>query len=243
MIIWDWGQFSTTATIELPKSTEYTEVEPSALHTFELPIGALPMKKDKRDSNFTLLPVDLLSFLSLTEIHPFDIEKIPGPFDPYAMNLYRHPVVHLTSRPALDNARYSQFQHCHTSIAINNRLRTDEQLYTLGMFTMFAQLSAQAQANGVLQGTNLDQPLVTQCIVSNGHMISFMMYQLNTLNMLTDKGVWNRCWYTPVMEMFERNNEASYGQIYEEALPKDILDGFDEQLPKYFHAFIGNEPV
>eukprot|EP00111_Clytia_hemisphaerica_P007623 TCONS_00022164-protein len=177
------------------------------------------------------------------EIHPLDIERIPGPFDPYAMNLYRHPVVHLTSRPALDNSRYSQYHHCHTSIAINNRLRTDEQIYSLGMFTMFAQLSAQAQANGVLQGTNLDQPLVTQCIVSNGHLISFMMYQLNTLNMLTDKGVWNRCWYTPSIGMFEQNNEASHGRIYEEALPQDILEGFNDELPKHFHAFIGNETV
>lgn len=172
-----------------------------------------------------------------------DVEKIPGPYNPYALNLYRQPVVHLSNRAGMDNHRYSPVKHCHTSVAINNRLRTDEQLYTLGMFTMFAQLTAQAQSCGVLHGTDLEEPLVTQCIVSNGHMVSVMLFQLNTLNMLTDKGVWNRCWYLPAREIYERNNVASHGNIYEEAvLASGGLAGFDDSLVEYFLAFFGREP-
>jgi len=104
---------------------------------------------------------------------------------------------------------------------------------------MFAQLSAQAQANSEIQGTELTSPKVTQCIVTNGHMVVFMIYQLNTLNTLTDKGVWNRCWYMPVEEMFEQNNKDSHNMVYEEALRNETLSCFNEKVPEYLLAFLG----
>ena len=179
-----------------------------------------------------------------SEIYPSDVDKIPGPYHPYDMNLYRQPIVHLVNRAGMDNSRFSPIKHCHTSVTINNRLKTDEQLYTLGMFTMYTQLAAQAQSSGILHGMELEQPLVTQCIVSNGHLVSMMLFQLNTLNMLTDKGLWNRCWYLPAREMFERNNKTSFGNVHEEAVAtqQQQLAGFDDAIVEYFLALFGREP-
>lgn len=125
---------------------------------------------------------------------------------------------------------------------VNNRVRGDEQLYSLGVFTMFSQLSAQAQTSGVHHGTVLKEPLVTQGIITNGHQMVFMVYQLNSLNMLDDKGVWNRCWYTPVMELYEQKPSGPWN-IYEETPRCDSLKGYDEDICNYFVSFVGKDTV
>lgn len=125
---------------------------------------------------------------------------------------------------------------------INNRLRGDEQLYSLGVFTMFSQLAAQAQTTGVHHGTVLDQPIVTQGVITNGHQIVFMVYQLNSLDMLDDKGVWNRCWYTPVMEMYQQKLSGPWN-VYEETKRGESLLGYNEDICKYFVSFFGKDTL
>ena len=107
------------------------------------------------------------------------------------MNMYRHHIVHLRNRCGMDNSRFNPIKHCHTTVMVRNRIRTVEQFYTLGMFTMFSQLISQAQDMGELHGTDLSKPMVSQCIVTNGYQFAFMVYQLNTLNLMDDKGIWN----------------------------------------------------
>jgi len=175
-------------------------------------------------------------------LSPEMVSMIPGPFDPYSMNVYRHATVHLRNRPGMDNVKFNPIKHCHTSLMHNNRLVKEEQLFSLGVMTMFSQLSAQAQASGVLQGTELKEPLVTQCIVTNGHQMVFMVYQLNTLHMLDDKGLWNRCWYTPVMDMYERQYIPTHDYlIYDDAETGTELKGFNKECFRLFINFIRNE--
>jgi len=174
-------------------------------------------------------------------LSPEMIEMIPGPYDPYAMNMYRQHTVHLRNRPGMDNVKANPLKHCHTSIMHNNRMTKDEQFFSLGVMTMFAQLASQAQSLGVLHGTELKEPIVTQCIVTNGHKMAFMVYQLNTLHMLDDKGVWNRCWYSPIMEMFERQEAPYMHMIYEDAETGPELKGFNKECFRLFINFIRNE--
>ena len=107
---------------------------------------------------------------------------------------------------------------------------------------MFAQLISQAQEAGVLHGTDLKEPLVTQCMVTNGRQITFMVYQLNTLNLMDDKGIWNRTWYSPIFDMYETKQGVPL-LLYEEAVRGKKLAGFDNTFCKYFLKFIGKETV
>lgn len=169
------------------------------------------------------------------------ISKIPGPYGPYSMNMYRQGIVHLRNQPGMDNAKANPIKHCHTTLMQNNRMTKEEQFLTLGTMTMFAQLVAQAQLNGVLQGTELKEPLVTQSIVTNGSKMVFMVYQLNTLHLLDNKGLWNRCWYSPVMDMFEQQDKPHSYLIYEGAETGPELKGLNKDCFRLFINFIRNE--
>ena len=70
----------------------------------------------------------------------------------------------------------------------------------------------------------------------------FMVFQLNTLNLLDDKGVWNRCWYSPLMPMFERlEKDPNTYYIYEDAETGDELSRFDRNFAKTFINFVNNK--
>jgi len=155
---------------------------------------------------------------------PDQVESIPGPFHPYAMNLYKKDINHLRNRAGMDNSKFNPVKHCHTTIMINNRLHTDQQLLAGGTFTCFAQLLSQAFDNGNLFGTDLLTPLVTQCIITNGHKIAFLVFQLNTMNLLDDKGVWNRVWYTPSMDLYKKKENSYLFYETAETCDKDLLD-------------------
>ncbi|XP_065671189.1 large ribosomal subunit protein mL37 [Hydra vulgaris] len=175
------------------------------------------------------------------ELSISEVDSLPGPYDTYSMNVYPRPVVHLNYRPGTDLHKYNYNRHCHTSIVFNNRLKFDDQMYTFGMFTMFAQLSAQALAEGVLHGTDLVKPLVTQCVVTNGHRVTFMLYQLNTMNMMDDKGCWNRTWYTPVENMYDSSD--SLPLVFETADRGEVLKGFNKNFCKMFTNIIRKETL
>lgn len=172
-----------------------------------------------------------------------DVERIPGPYNSYELNMYRQGIVHLRNRPAMDNYKVNPIKHCHTTVMHNNRMKTDEQFLSLGVMTMFVQLASQAQADGVLHGTELKKPLVTQCIVTNGHRIAFMVYQLNTLHMLDDKGVWNRCWHSPVEDMFTLRPHKGDYLVFESTETGEELNGFNKECFLQFMNFIKNKTV
>ncbi|XP_057309399.1 uncharacterized protein LOC130647527 [Hydractinia symbiolongicarpus] len=171
-----------------------------------------------------------------------EVDSIPGPYDNYALNVYRQHIVHLHNRPAMDNSTFNPIKHPHTTVISNSRIRTQEQFLSCATFSSFAQLIAQAQTVGTLHGTDLKEPLLTQCVVTNGHRICFMVYQLNTLHLTDDKGLWNRCWYSPVLDMYERKNtEDHLNLIFEDAIQSTKLEGFNETICKYFFNFFSKE--
>ena len=180
-------------------------------------------------------------YFTLLELTSAEVESLPGPFDTYSMNVYARSVLQLKSRPGMDLHKFNSIKHCHTSIVFDNRLKHDEQMYTFGMFVMFAQLSAQALADGVLHGTDLKKPLVTQCIVSNGERATFMLYQLNTMNLMDDKGYWNRTWYTPLENLYTRS--GSLPLVFETAERGEVFKGFNENFCKLFASIVKKETM
>ena len=105
------------------------------------------------------------------------------------------------------------------------------QFVSAAMLSAFSQLVAQAHAEGNYNGMELERPLVTQSIVTDGHRIMFLVYQLNTLCMQDDLGVWNRAWYTDPLEMYRRGRQSNPNgwMIFGDGVDDDgRLKGFNE---------------
>lgn len=136
-------------------------------------------------------------------ITPEELASIPGPFDVYDMNVHKRGLPpHLRNRSAMEHSHDCSLSHAHTTIMIRNCGSKDEEVHACAVSSSFMMALAQAQDRGNLFGTELhDNPITTQCVVTNGREIAFCVYQLNTLHLLDDKGVWNRAWLSPVMRL------------------------------------------
>ena len=66
-----------------------------------------------------------------------------------------------------------------------------------GTMFSFGRLAAEALNQGTRLGNDLEKPLVTQCIATDGIRLSFLCYQLNTLDLENNNGIKNMVWITP----------------------------------------------
>lgn len=173
----------------------------------------------------------------LTKKEVFDI---PGPFEPVHMKAFRVHDSFFRSRPGMDNYKANPIKNAHTTILFKQFVQ-EEELTSLGLTSAFTQAAAQAQGDGQLHGTELETPLVTQSIVTNGHKVVFTVFQLNTLHLQDDKGLWNRCWQTPVLDLFDKRKDMRDREMH---LYESSLTGFfDEECFSLFFKFIRNGTV
>ena len=152
------------------------------------------------------------------ELLPEEVDQLPGPYDNYSLNTYFKSIKHLKNHPNMMNSQFNQVKHTHSTFIVAKDLQNDEQFLAVGTMALFSQLISQAQDQGILHGTDLEKPLVSQCIVTNGYQIAFLVYQLNTMNLLNDKGLWNRVWYSPLLNLYEMRDSGNDSRlIYETA--------------------------
>jgi len=166
--------------------------------------------------------------------------ETPLPVDIFSLNTFRQSVVNLRHKPGIDNFRQSPHKHTHTSLLQENRLKTSQQFASAAMLSAFSQCVAQAHAEGNYNGMELERPLVTQSIVTDGHRIMFLVYQLNTLCMQDDLGVWNRAWYTAPLEMYRRGRQSNPNgrMIFGDGVDNDgRLKGFNEDCFRLLMKF------
>ena len=70
---------------------------------------------------------------------------------------------------------------------------------------LFGRLVADAVNNhGCFLGQVLKKPLSAQCVISDGIRLSFLRYQLNTLDLKSDEGEKNIAWIHPAILMYEK---------------------------------------
>lgn len=152
------------------------------------------------------------------ELLPEEVDQLPGPYDNYSLNTYFKSIKHLKNHPNMMNSQFNQVKHTHSTFIVAKDLQNDEQFFAVGTMALFSQLISQAQDQGILHGTDLEKPLVSQCIVTNGYQIAFLVYQLNTMNLLNDKGLWNRVWYSHLLNLYEMRDSGNDSRlIYETA--------------------------
>ncbi|KAK3755167.1 hypothetical protein QZH41_010690, partial [Actinostola sp. cb2023] len=100
----------------------------------------------------------------------------------------------------------SPYPHAHTLVIVNteNNWSVKDRCAQGLMFT-FGRLVAQAtNHHGYKIGEALKQPLSAQCVISDGFRLSFIFFQLNTLEFCSDEGTKNMAWILPGVQMYSK---------------------------------------
>ncbi|XP_001631633.2 39S ribosomal protein S30, mitochondrial [Nematostella vectensis] len=130
---------------------------------------------------------------------------LPGPYDPYSMEVYKQPIVHLKNFPGFHAASSNPFPHNHTMFLANAFGQRLDQTHAFGIMSMFGVLASTAMSRGVKPGEHLSEPVCTQCVITDGRQLVLMCYQLNTMSLQEDHGVKNLAWGTDYMDLFKDN--------------------------------------
>jgi len=122
------------------------------------------------------------------------------------------PLFHLNTskktNPKFETGFYnnSPFPYPHTFIMVCEDIKQNtSQLVGQGIMFSCARLVADAvQKHNYQMGDELEKPLATQCILTDGIRLTFIHYQLNTLSFSDDGGIKNMAWISPGVFMYKR---------------------------------------
>ena len=109
------------------------------------------------------------------------------------------------------NKSLSFFPMAHTLIIKNSYTKnTPEQTMAHALLELFAQAAAQTVQNGYSLDSNLDYPLATQAILTDGQSYTLACYQLNTLDLRQDSSssISNVLWYGPTFEIWDKETNT-----------------------------------
>ncbi|CAD1468491.1 unnamed protein product [Heterotrigona itama] len=109
---------------------------------------------------------------------------------------------------------------------------TEDQIHARSMIKSFGAAAICAQQKFGLSVKELPEPIVVQCIQSDGQNFHFSVYQLNTLDIDGKEGIKNFWWSEPSIK------------LYEQALYKNgqsCLEGYNSDVFKRYLAFYKNK--
>ncbi|KAF3420139.1 LOW QUALITY PROTEIN: hypothetical protein E2986_09116 [Frieseomelitta varia] len=109
---------------------------------------------------------------------------------------------------------------------------TEDQIHARSMIKSFGAAASCAQQKFGLSVKELPEPIVVQCIQSDGQNFHFSVYQLNTLDIDGKEGIKNFWWSEPSIKLYE---EA----LYKNGQP--CLEGYNTDVFKRYLAFYKNK--
>lgn len=109
---------------------------------------------------------------------------------------------------------------------------TEDQIHARSMIKSFTVAATCAQQRFGLNVKILPEPIVVQCIQSDGQNFHFSVYQLNTLDIGNKEGIKNFWWSEPSIKLYE---EAQY----EKGQP--CFKDYNSDVFKRFFAFYKNK--
>ncbi|XP_078039659.1 mitochondrial ribosomal protein L37 [Augochlora pura] len=109
---------------------------------------------------------------------------------------------------------------------------TENQIQARSLMTSFTAATTYARQKFGLNVKELSEPVVIQCIQSDGQNYHFSVYQLNTLDLDGNEGIKNFWWSTPTCKLYE---EAKYKD------GKPYIEGYNNEIFKKFLAFYKNK--
>lgn len=99
------------------------------------------------------------------------------------------------------------------------------------MIKSFTAAAANARQKYGPDVKHLPEPIIVQCIESNGKNFHFSVFQLNTLDINKIEGIRNFWWSSPTLQLYEK-------ACYE--VGKPILTGYNPEVVKKLIAFYKN---
>lgn len=109
---------------------------------------------------------------------------------------------------------------------------TENQIYARSMMKSFTVAVTCARQRFGLSVKRLPEPIVVQCVQSDGQNFHFSVYQLNTLDIDGNEGIRNFWWSEPLTKLYD---EAKY----ENGQP--CLNGYNSDVFKKIFAFYKNK--
>ena len=164
--------------------------------------------------------------------------SMPGPFDTYALGAYEKPIIKLKNQIGVNDSKYFSKKFVHTAIHVDTRLRKEAFFQSCALMTSFTQMLATALEDGHQLGLPLKDPLNFNCIVTNGVSMLLMVYQLNTLELHDDRGLWNRAWCSPLMHLYTPNKGFPTKRQFHEITNTDKLEDFNEDAFRLFYKLL-----
>ena len=121
---------------------------------------------------------------------------------PRHLGLFEHSFDQIT--PFNGCHRFSPTPFTHTVFCLAQRARGREQLLAHGLMQLFSAAAAECVQNGYPLDQDLAFPLCSQGVVTNGHQVMFLCYQLNTLDLRggLEGQRRNVGWAGPVLDLF-----------------------------------------
>ena len=125
---------------------------------------------------------------------------LPSPnLKPRHLGLFEHSFDQIT--PFAGCHRYSPTSFTHTVFCTDLRAQSHDQLLAHGLLQLFCQMAAECVQNGYPFDQDLTYPLVTQGILASDNQLTFLAYQLNTLNLGQEGGRRNIMWVGPTLDL------------------------------------------
>lgn len=132
---------------------------------------------------------------------------------PRHLGLFEHSFDQIT--PFAGCHRFSPTPFTHTVFCAELQARSQEQLLAHGLLQLFCQAAAECVQNGYSLEQDLVYPLASQGVVTNGHQLTFLSYQLNTMDLKKSQDSSKRrnvLWVGPTLDLFSKdgvNRECS----------------------------------
>ncbi|XP_076629516.1 mitochondrial ribosomal protein L37 [Colletes latitarsis] len=109
---------------------------------------------------------------------------------------------------------------------------TENQVHARSLMESFTAATVFARQKFGTNVKQLSEPVVIQCVQSDGQNFHFSVYQLNTLNIDGTDGVKNFWWSAPTIKLYEKAQ-------YENG--RACLEGYNDEVFKRFLAFYKNK--
>lgn len=122
--------------------------------------------------------------------------------NPRHLGLFEHSFDQIT--PFSGCHRYSPTGYTHTVFFSDLRASSQEQLLAHSLMQLFSQTTAECIQNGYPLDEDLSYPLAVQGVMTNDHSLTFLTFQLNTLDMRRNalEKRRNVMWVGPTMNLF-----------------------------------------
>jgi hypothetical protein len=129
---------------------------------------------------------------------------------------------------------FGPFTLAHTLFMVDEKRWNTSYAHTQGLVQLFAQTAANTVQSRFKLDRDLEYPLTTQGIVTDGKRFTFVCFQLNTLNLQKgseDNGKYNVFWAGPSLD------------LYRDVVVGKKLVGFNRDCARLIFKFLLHQPV